>query len=164
MMFGVASSVVVKVPDEQDRIYLWSDSLERDKVMALLAKPPSGSVWDTFMSKGASERTHVVTAQISAKSANLKNNGGGKKTGRTNAKKSMASMMDVTKEDKNDDHDEDDDLFGDPNICTNMMKNQEALEVECVEVFVSKRMHDNSSKTTSVFVAFSPPKSTFYIK
>ena len=78
MMSGVASSVVVKVHVKQDRVYLWSDSLERDKVMALLAKPPSGSVWDTFMSKGASEGMHVVTAQISANSSKLKNNSGGK--------------------------------------------------------------------------------------
>ena len=70
-------------------------------------------------------------------------------------------MIEVAKEDVNDDDEDDDDLFGDPNICTSMMKNKEALEAECVEVFVSKRMHDNSSKTTSVFVAFSLLKNTF---
>jgi len=98
-----------------------------------------------------------------AKTTNLKKNGGGKKSGKTNAQKSMAPMMDVTKEYVIDD-DEDNDLFGDPNICTNMMKNKEALQAECSEVCMSKRMHDKSSKTTSVFVAFSPPKNTFYIK
>ena len=72
----------------------------------------------------------------------------------------MASMLEVAKKYVNDD-DEDDDLFGDPNICTNMMKNNKAPEAECVEVFVRKRMHDNSSKTTSVFVAFSLLKNTF---
>ena len=44
MMSGLASSVVVKVPGKQDNIYLWSDSIERDKVMVVLAKPLSGSV------------------------------------------------------------------------------------------------------------------------
>ena len=63
MMSGVASGVVVKVPGNKDKIYLWSDSIKRDKVMAVLAKPSSSRVWDTLMSKGVPEEIHVVIAQ-----------------------------------------------------------------------------------------------------
>ena len=40
VMSGVASGVVIKAPGKKDNIYLWSDSMERDKVMVVLTKPP----------------------------------------------------------------------------------------------------------------------------
>jgi len=47
----------------------------------------------------------------------------------------MKKAKDVVKDD-----DDDDSLFGDPHICNDMTKNEEALEVKSVELFLSNCM------------------------
>ena len=76
------------------------------------------------------------------------------------SKPSKTKKVEAVVKDNNDD----DSLFGNPNICIDMMKNKEALKANGVELFVSKIIQYKSRHTTSVFVAFSPPENTFYTK
>ena len=76
MMSGAATGVMVKVPGKINKTYNWQRSLEREKTMTLIGIPPSGSVWDTIMSKSPPEVTQSGTIQNSAKSSNVKENSG----------------------------------------------------------------------------------------
>ena len=133
------------------------------KIMILLENIPTGSVWDTFISKSPPELTQSGTTQPSDKVSNVKENSKKSKKGKANLKTPILSKMKKARDVVKDD-DDNDSLFGNPNICNDMIKNKEMLEERSVELFVSKRMQDKSCETTLVFVAFSPPKNSFHVK
>ena len=74
MMSEVATGVMVKVPGKKNKTYIWQKSLEREKIMLLLDNPPSGSVWDTLVSKALPEITQSGTTQASDMRSKVKEN------------------------------------------------------------------------------------------